>query len=69
MTSDVAQTNASIVVRQVTCPHCKGPSLYAAANEHRPFCSFRCQQNDFGSWATESFSVQADTAHDEDPLR
>jgi uncharacterized protein len=43
--------------RIVTCPTCKGESLYAPQNPARPFCSQRCKNNDFGAWASEAFRV------------
>lgn len=47
--------------RLIRCPGCDGPSVYAPANAYRPFCSARCKNNDFGAWASESYSVPADT--------
>lgn len=41
----------------VTCPQCRGPSLYAPDNRYRPFCSERCKQVDLGAWASEEFRV------------
>ena len=41
----------------VTCPQCRGPSLYAPNNPYRPFCSERCKQMDLGAWASEEFRV------------
>ena len=49
----------------VTCPGCKGDSLYAASNPYRPFCSARCKNNDFGAWASESFRLPAETPPDD----
>ncbi len=46
--------------RVIRCPGCGGPSLYAANNLFRPFCSARCKNNDFGSWASVSYSDDAD---------
>lgn len=46
--------------RVIRCPGCGGPSLHAANNLFRPFCSARCKNNDFGAWASESYSVDAD---------
>lgn len=46
--------------RVVRCPGCGGPSVYAVENVHRPFCSARCKNNDFGAWASEGYSVPAD---------
>lgn len=50
--------------RIVTCPACRGESIYDASNAYRPFCSARCKNMDFGAWADESFRVAADP----DPL-
>ncbi len=44
----------------VTCPTCGGDSVYALSNPHRPFCSGRCKNIDFGAWATEGFRVPTD---------
>ena len=44
----------------IRCPGCGGPSVYATANAFRPFCSARCKNHDFGAWASESYSVDAD---------
>jgi uncharacterized protein len=51
--------------RTVSCPTCKGPSRYAPDNAYRPFCSERCQNVDFGAWASERFRVEADPAPDD----
>ncbi len=45
--------------RTVTCPACKGESVYGPENPVRPFCSQRCKNNDFGAWASEAFRVAA----------
>ena len=51
--------------RVIRCPGCGGPSLYAAENPSRPFCSARCKNNDFGAWASEGYAVPATTEPDE----
>ena len=43
--------------RQVKCPACGGPSLYAPENRWRPFCSERCRRVDLGAWASERYRV------------
>ncbi len=43
--------------RTVRCPNCGGPSLYSPDNAHRPFCSERCKNLDFGAWASEAYRV------------
>jgi endogenous inhibitor of DNA gyrase (YacG/DUF329 family) len=43
----------------VTCPSCKGDSVYAPRNLYRPFCGERCKNLDLGAWASESFRVPA----------
>jgi endogenous inhibitor of DNA gyrase (YacG/DUF329 family) len=45
--------------RRVPCPRCRAPSLFAAANPWRPFCSERCASIDLGAWASESYRVEA----------
>jgi uncharacterized protein len=52
-------TQPSAQGKTVKCPQCSGPSLYAPSNPHRPFCSERCKNIDFGAWASESFRVPA----------
>lgn len=42
---------------KVNCPTCKTPVIWDELSIHRPFCSKRCQQIDFGEWASESFSI------------
>jgi uncharacterized protein len=54
--------------RHVTCPHCKGDSLYATSNPFRPFCSERCKSGDFGAWASEDFRLPADASPDDQEL-
>ena len=51
--------------RQVTCPACKGPSLFDPSNRWRPFCRERCRQADLGAWASERFRMPAATPTDE----
>ncbi len=56
--------------RLIRCPACGGPSVYAADNAHRPFCSARCKNQDFGAWASEGYSVPEDPNPDQaDPDR
>jgi len=57
----------SLPEKWVSCPSCKGDSLYAASNAFRPFCCERCKQMDLGAWASEQFSVPA-PAEPEVPL-
>lgn len=52
--------------RQVRCPGCGGPSLYAPENPHRPFCSERCRNHDFGAWASESYRVPVQPSNELD---
>lgn len=52
------------IPRVVLCPACREPTLYTPGNPFRPFCSARCQGQDFGAWATESYRVGADSPPD-----
>lgn len=49
-------------VASVPCPTCKTQVQWIAANTYRPFCCKRCQQIDFGDWATESFAIAGEPA-------
>jgi uncharacterized protein len=58
--------------RIVTCPTCRGESVYSPENPYRPFCSERCKNVDFGAWASEGYRVaapptSAETDADETP--
>ena len=55
-------------LRVIRCPGCGGPSVYASDNPHRPFCSARCKNNDFGAWASEGYSVPADAKPSESDI-
>ncbi|MDG1165471.1 MAG: DNA gyrase inhibitor YacG [Porticoccaceae bacterium] len=46
----------------VQCPNCKTSIEWSDKHPHRPFCSQRCQQIDFGDWAKESFTIAGETA-------
>ena len=58
--------SAATQARIIRCPGCGGPSVYAADNPFRPFCSARCKNNDFGAWASEGYAVPADPEPDAD---
>ena len=61
----VAEPQSAPWRRVVSCPGCKGDSVYDSSNPFRPFCSERCKNNDFGAWADEGFRVMADPEPDE----
>lgn len=42
---------------EVSCPGCGETTLYSSRNPYRPFCSARCQGQDFGAWASEHYRV------------
>jgi endogenous inhibitor of DNA gyrase (YacG/DUF329 family) len=41
----------------VKCPECGEQTEYSDQNEHRPFCSRRCQLLDLGAWASEDRKI------------
>jgi len=47
-------------VKEVPCPRCGRPALFAPENKWRPFCSERCKLIDLGDWASERYRVAAD---------
>jgi uncharacterized protein len=51
----------------VTCPQCKGKSIFAPSNAYRPFCSERCKQIDLGAWASDQYVVPGSKGSDTDP--
>jgi len=50
----------------VRCPGCGGPSIFAAQNPYRPFCSARCKHNDLGAGASEDYRGEARLERDDD---
>jgi endogenous inhibitor of DNA gyrase (YacG/DUF329 family) len=60
-----ASKSASNIVLQ--CPQCKKPVHWNERYPHRPFCSKRCQQLDFGEWATEKNSIAGDSVLPDSP--
>lgn len=42
---------------KVNCPTCQTQIEWSTQNEHRPFCSKRCQLIDLGEWADESHTI------------
>jgi len=53
--------------RQVPCPTCGRPTLFAPSNPWRPFCSERCRAQDLGAWASEDYRVAAAPPPEDDP--
>jgi uncharacterized protein len=53
--------------RQVACPTCRRPALFAPDNPWRPFCSERCRAHDLGAWASEDYRVPAAPPPEDDP--
>ena len=55
-------------MKEVPCPRCGQPALFAPENKWRPFCSERCKLIDLGDWASERYRVVAhDKAADDKP--
>jgi endogenous inhibitor of DNA gyrase (YacG/DUF329 family) len=48
-------------IRQVNCPGCQRIVRWTEEEKFRPFCSKKCQLLDFGAWASEHYSVPAET--------
>lgn len=57
--------------REVPCPNCGKPSLFAPENRFRPFCSERCKLIDIGAWASGAYVVpgQDEPLSDDTPPR
>ncbi len=41
----------------ISCPTCKKSQRWNDCDEHKPFCSKRCQLIDLGEWANESHAI------------
>ncbi|MGX5174433.1 DNA gyrase inhibitor YacG [Aliikangiella sp. IMCC44653] len=41
----------------IACPTCRKSLRWQDCEEHRPFCSKRCQLIDLGEWANESHAI------------
>ena len=41
----------------IACPTCKQSQRWSECNEHKPFCSKRCQLIDLGEWANEKHAI------------
>jgi hypothetical protein len=54
-----------VTTKVVTCPACKGDSIYSPDNKYRPFFSERCKNLDLGAWASESFRLPTSTPPDD----
>ena len=50
--------------KTVKCPECGNDSEYSPKNEHRPFCSRRCQLLDLGAWASERNKIAGSSLFD-----
>lgn len=50
----------------VTCPTCRKPVAWIAAETFKPFCSERCKLIDLGDWATEAHKIPGEPLLDED---
>ena len=48
----------------VKCPECGNEAEYSPKNEHRPFCSRRCQLLDLGAWASEDRKIAGQEVFD-----
>jgi endogenous inhibitor of DNA gyrase (YacG/DUF329 family) len=74
MSEDPETTKTSVT--SVNCPTCKIPVVWNELSTYRPFCSQRCQQIDFGEWASENFSIPGPSVvldtesmgNDDDPI-
>ena len=55
-------------MKQVKCPHCSKPALFAPENPFRPFCSERCKMIDLGDWAEGRYAIPVQAPVDPEEL-
>lgn len=53
-------------MKQVPCPRCGQPAVFAPENRWRPFCSERCKLIDLGDWASERYRMPAEDEKPDD---
>ncbi|WIO74866.1 DNA gyrase inhibitor YacG [Porticoccaceae bacterium LTM1] len=53
---------------ELSCPTCKKTIEWSDQFPHRPFCSARCKQIDFGDWANETNSIPGEPVLDPELL-
>lgn len=53
--------------KEISCPNCKGKSIWNKENKYRPFCSERCKLIDLGEWASGTYAI-AQTHSEEDEV-
>lgn len=44
---------------KVKCPTCQKEVEWMPENRYRPFCSQHCKTIDLGAWASEEYTVEA----------
>jgi uncharacterized protein len=48
-------------LRVAPCPRCGNRASLETTNAWRPFCSERCKMIDLGKWASEQYSIPAES--------
>lgn len=49
----------------VKCPKCEIQVEWIESNQYRPFCSERCKNSDFLSWANEEHHIPGSPTYDD----
>jgi len=52
-------------VKEVPCPRCGQPALFAPENKWRPFCSERCKLLDLSHWVDGDYRIAGESMTDE----
>ena len=60
--------NNNQVTTELDCPTCGKKVRWNNDFPHRPFCSARCKQIDFGDWANEAHSIAGEPVVDPELL-
>jgi endogenous inhibitor of DNA gyrase (YacG/DUF329 family) len=51
--------------RKIKCRNCRKPTVFAAENPFRPFCSERCRLIDLGDWAAGNHCIAGENLSSE----
>ncbi|WP_317199466.1 DNA gyrase inhibitor YacG [uncultured Psychrobacter sp.] len=63
----MTQSNANTVPKTYPCPRC-GKQTAWQGNSSKPFCSERCKLIDLGAWASEEYTLPAESTPFSDEL-
>ena len=65
MADEIRNTEDKEIRTTVKCPACQIDVVWGKESPYRPFCSARCRDTDFMSWAHEEHILGGDSLYDD----